>query len=353
MSIAVVIVVICYPLIALAVSAVPIIAGALKKKRTVKPVEYLPPEGFSPLDVMIEYYGPSAEPRGIFNPLMLYWAERGLITIEEDCKRGLKLTKLKNIEQPENCFNPKSFEIEKRIFDYIFSDSEFYTLTAGSSFIDFYKKAGEDLLKEAKKVSAKKSRKVNIIANVTAFFMFALAVITAGIAVRENYLIVMLFPFVAILMPKLVLSTSADNDGIEKGSAVRFFMFPFFLTAGGVPFTAVMVGIPGGSVSVWLPLAVNIVICVINVFFFAGKADIRTDKQLKNYAKICGFKKFLLFAEVKQLEALAEENPRYYFDILPYCYILGITEKMKTKFDRIVLDGPAWYLGELRETLMF
>ena len=83
------------------------------------------------------------------------------------------------------------------------------------------------------------------------------------------------------------------------------------------------------------------------------KIDIREGAQLKFYARICGFKQFLLLAEKSKLEMLVEQDPRYFYNILPYCYVLDITEKLKPKFDRIALDGPAWYLGELRETLMF
>ena len=52
------------------------------------------------------------------------------------------------------------------------------------------------------------------------------------------------------------------------------------------------------------------------------------------------------------MELLVEDNPEYFYEILPYCYILGITEKLKKKFDRIIMDGPGWYLGELRDILM-
>lgn len=96
-----------------------------------------------------------------------------------------------------------------------------------------------------------------------------------------------------------------------------------------------------------------ILFCAVTVFFVSEKIDIRDGAQLKFYARICGFKQFLLLAEKSKLEMLVEEDPRYFYNILPYCYVLDITEKLKPKFDRIALDGPAWYLGELRETLMF
>ncbi|MDE7265604.1 MAG: DUF2207 domain-containing protein, partial [Clostridia bacterium] len=106
-------------------TVIPLIYGAVKKRKVIKPVEYLPPRGASPLDIMIQYYGASAEPREIFNPLMLYWAERGFITVEEDCRRGLKLTKLKDLTPPDGeGYDYKTFKIEKQLFDNLFGGSK-------------------------------------------------------------------------------------------------------------------------------------------------------------------------------------------------------------------------------------
>ena len=119
---------------------------------------------------------------------------------------------------------------------------------------------------------------------------------------------------------------------------------------GGVPLTVLIYSLP---LEVAILFLCAFAVSVVNIFILNGKIDIRSDRQLKYYARICGFKKFLLLAEVEQIEKLVEEDPRYYFNVLPYCYVLKITGKLKPKFDRIALDGPAWYLGELRETLMF
>ena len=48
--------------------------------------------------------------------------------------------------------------------------------------------------------------------------------------------------------------------------------------------------------------------------------------------KIKGFKKFLIAVEKDKLEALVDENPYYFYDILPYAYVLGITNKYIKKF---------------------
>ncbi len=335
----------------------PVIAciyGEVKKKKVIKPMEYVPPRGASPIDFMIEYYGASASPREIFNPLMLYWAERGFITIEEDCKRGLKLTKIKDLERPESDdgFNPDTFEIEAGLFGKIFNggDEVFYTLAAGASFKTAYEDIISDCKKQAKKVTEKKTKNLKIASLIVSFAMLLAVVVLFGIATRNNGVIICVFPCAAIAMAKLAFGLSDNDGGIQKGSAIRFMLVPFFVMVGGVPMVAEFMFLPVSAAAV---LISAILFCAVTVFFVSEKIDIRDDAQLKFYARICGFKQFLLLAEKSKLETLVEEDPRYYYNILPYCYILNITEKLKAKFDSIALDGPAWYLGELRETLMF
>lgn len=333
-----------------------LIAGEVKKKRVIKPVEYVPARGASPIDYLINYYGASAKPREIFNPIMLHWAARGFITIEEDCKRGLKLTKINDLQPPEeeDGFNPKTFELEKKLFDKLFYGKckTVYTLTEGSSFKDLYSELTDSCEKLAKKITDYKSKRYKIMSILAAFASLIAVIITVGVAINDNMVIACIFPFAAIAFPKGVLAIPVDpkNDGIPKGSAARFMLFPFCLLFGVVPFFAVLAMAP---VSALFTLSAAFGVCIIIVFFIAEKIDIRDNEDLAVYARICGFKHFLLYAEIKQLEMLVEEDPNYYYNILPYCYILKITKKLKPKFDRIALDGPAWYLGELRETLMF
>lgn len=333
--------------IAALLTVVPLIYGKIKKLKVIKPVEYMPPDGMSPIDMLIEYYGASAEPHEIFNPLMLYWAERGFITIEEDCKRGLILTKVTDLEPPAN-HDPETFEIERELFDYIFlgKTTTFYTLAAYGSFKDKFIELAGKCKEKAKKITAEKSKKFAYLSVASSLFMFAIVALTVGLSVNNNLLIMALFPFFAIVMSKLFFSMG----DFPKGTGLRMLLYPFFSMFGLIPFMVLLMSLP---VEAAIIMACAAVVCVANVHFVSLKIDVRSNEQIKTYAKICGFKKFLLRAELAQLEALVEEDPQYYYNILPYCYVLKITQKLKPKFDRIALDGPAWYLGELRDVLMF
>ena len=338
----------------LMISLIPIFMGVAQKNRAVKPVELFPPRGASPLDVLIRYYGKNANQHELFNPLMLYWAERGFITIEEDCKRGLKLTKIKDIERPElrDGFNEDTYEIEKQLFYEIFSDKEkkgdggvFYTLTAHKSFNEFYEVVMNECKTEAKKVASTKAKSFSILTSVLPFVMMFFVSLLVGISLQSGIIMCMVFPVAAMGFSLLI-----SKAGMPKGSAMSYFMYPFFGMFGGVPFLVAVYSVP---LEAAILLACALAVALLDLYLISKKIDLRTEEQLKDYGRICGFKRFLLLAERAKLEELVEDDPEYFYEILPYCYVLGITEKLKPKFDRIIMDGPGWYLGELRDTLMF
>ncbi len=71
----------------------------------------------------------------------------------------------------------------------------------------------------------------------------------------------------------------------------------------------------------------------------------RTKYGNEMLGKIKGFKKFLETAEKQKLEAMVMENPTYFYDILPFTYVLGISNKWIEKFETISLQAPEWYDG--------
>lgn len=69
-------------------------------------------------------------------------------------------------------------------------------------------------------------------------------------------------------------------------------------------------------------------------------------------AKILGFRNYLITAEKNQLEALVLENPNYFYDILPYTYVLDISDKWINNFEKenipnIDIDALNYYESNL------
>ena len=61
--------------------------------------------------------------------------------------------------------------------------------------------------------------------------------------------------------------------------------------------------------------------------------------------KIKGFRTFLETVEKQKLEQLVMEDPTYFYNILPFTYVLGISDKWIKKFETISLKAPDWYIG--------
>jgi uncharacterized membrane protein YgcG len=69
----------------------------------------------------------------------------------------------------------------------------------------------------------------------------------------------------------------------------------------------------------------------------------RNDYGIKMYSKIKGFKRFLETAEKDKLEELVNQDPEYFYNILPYTYVLNVSNKWIKKFESIAMQPPSWY----------
>jgi uncharacterized membrane protein YgcG len=87
------------------------------------------------------------------------------------------------------------------------------------------------------------------------------------------------------------------------------------------------------------------VVCFLAMMFIMSHMARRTSYGYVMLGKLGGFRNFLEAAEKPQLEALVEENPQYFYSILPYTYALDISDKWIRKFDFIAVPPPEWYSG--------
>lgn len=77
------------------------------------------------------------------------------------------------------------------------------------------------------------------------------------------------------------------------------------------------------------------------VFSILMKRKNSYGEQIKS--KIIGFKNYIEIAKKSQLDMLVEENPNYFYEILPYAYVLGVSKKWIKKFENIPI--PTYDMG--------
>ncbi len=69
----------------------------------------------------------------------------------------------------------------------------------------------------------------------------------------------------------------------------------------------------------------------------------RTDYYTHMLGEVVGFRDFLTLAEKDKLEMMLEDNPQYYYDILPYANVLGVSDIWEDKFKDLTVEPPAYY----------
>ena len=116
-----------------------------------------------------------------------------------------------------------------------------------------------------------------------------------------------------------------------------FHSAAFFAT---LPITQVILTEP-----IYLISTIFLIICIIGMICCIKIMPKRTAYGNEMYGKIKGFKNFLETAEKDRLESMVVSNPSYFYNILPYTYVLGISNKWIKKFEEINLKAPDWYEG--------
>ena len=85
-----------------------------------------------------------------------------------------------------------------------------------------------------------------------------------------------------------------------------------------------------------------IVACGV-IMFFDYYMPKRTEYGTEVLGRLRGFRTFLQTAEKDRLETMVEREPQYFYNILPYAYVLDVSDIWMEKFESIAIEPPQWY----------
>ena len=303
-----------------------------RKKMSVDPIEYYPPESMNSLELAFNYKG-YAKTKDVTS-LLIYLANKGYVSIRDKANKESKdknekfvITKLKDYDG-KNVIE-RAFMVG--LFGYTRKEASDKTLR-----YKFYKTNDKILNiindKENKKEIIQSSARIlKVIMIILSLLIFIyINMVTVFIYGEiEMIAIAAVFPTIAVLMWALM----ATKEGISGMIGVSIWA-AFF---GGMPFIFTVIPAILSDPLLFVCYTISIV-CICAILVLQKKCDKRTEEGTKIYGRINGFKRFLETAEKNQLEAMVLENPNYFFDILPYTYVLGIS-----KFEEISMKEPDWY----------
>ena len=124
--------------------------------------------------------------------------------------------------------------------------------------------------------------------------------------------------------------------------SVKIFGLFWGLGFGGMPWLVMVLPALMQDMSYLICYIIGL-LCISGMILVIKYLPKRTKYGNEMLGKLKGFKNFLETVEKEKLESLVMDNPNYFYDILPYTYVLGVSDKWIKKFESISLQAPSWY----------
>lgn len=310
-----------------------------RKQQVVKTVEFYPPESMTPADIGFVVDG-VVEDKDVL-ALLIYWADKGFIEIHEEDKKNMTFKKIQDLPDYAN-------DYERLMFNRMFRDGD-TTSTAKLQF-KFY-----DTLAVAKgRVKAKYEEKERRVFNsksqalrelARALGCFPLAALAAMFAYRESlegftsfFAGIVVF-FIAYAISGIYVSAVDRWQSEKRSNNIGMIVFWIIVTA-VMYLVLTWLCLDAFGPVIFIAMGASFVMTLLAPAFLK-----RTPEGLRLYGQILGLKNFIEMVEAEKLKMMVEEDPSYFYHILPYAYVLGISDKWAKRFESLAIEPPSWYYG--------
>ena len=311
-----------------------------KDDQVVDIVSFYPPENMNSLDVAFAKKGSVNSNDAV--SLLVYLASKGYIKIVEDKKSKSRFTIQKVKEYDGNNKEEELFfrGLFKKVWDSISSDelNESFYLTINS------------ILTKKNSTANRKEIFNNKSINKT-YILFLFMLITSSLStiipalgyklsdVIFSIIICNLIGIVALIIVGIIYDNNCTKKGLNSALGFAFF---FVLALAVANFTIIGFEYIYYD-TVYLIGFILCMVCTYLIYFFYLIVTKRTEYGNKVLGEVNGFKKFLETAEKDKLESLVHDDPSYFYNILPYAYVLGVSDAWIKQFEGIAIAPPDWY----------
>lgn len=336
-----------------------------KDKKNNKTVEFYPPKGMNSLEVGFIYKG-KADNKDVIS-LLIYLANQGYIQITEyeekilfTKRTGFKIKKLKEYDGDnlnELTFltglfqNPRIYKMNELVFLLPPDDNAIETTTDEITSFDLY----DNFYKTTNKILKEQNKNENI-----------KKIIESSSTKYLKYILMMIIStYYLITMPTIIAYEDlsyAMTMFIISGFGIALFCLIVALAPSHSKIAGIIIGLmwmSGLSIApiciilfpiliydiAYLIIFVVGIICIILLIILYICLPKRTPYGHEIYERIVGFKRFLETARKEELESMVAKYPNYFYDILPYTYVLKVSDVWIKKFESINLEAPNWYNG--------
>ena len=309
-----------------------------KKVNPIEPVVFYPPYGCNPIQIK-RFYSENNIQDSDVSTLLIYLANKGYINIMEDRSK----------QKPEYIFTKLKYyngtnKIEKIFMDKFFKhDNLIKGSDVGENLYNAYQEICREVTREGKenpiftKKSVKKLIVTWILTIVSSVFGMTMLCYNSGLGILGGILCGGFITAVASIMIFFLVGKEKYKHPSGWIILAIVSVIAFFI----IYILSNLIYLDEANK---LLAVIYVIAGIIDSYCIVGM-KIRTEFSNKIYGEICGFRNFLNIAEKDKLEALVMQNPNYFFDILPYTYVLGVSDKWIKTFASIVTRQPDWYVS--------
>lgn len=307
-----------------------------KDEKYIETVEFYPPYNLNPAMLGYVYKGGATNEQVI--SILIQLANKGYIKIEEFNtnklfnKKSFRIIKLKEYSEKDI--------LEKEFFDGLFKEND-AVVTEKELKKKFYvtiDKIKKELEKDEDVIS-ENNYKIQYEIRSMSKKLFFLSLCNIFIYYEAH----IVYKIIAVLALQLCVSKIIKR--LTKYHKIRIknlisFVLLMAITAFFIMTTIYPIILNNSEAKTFYIL----IVIIIGIMTMLNKLmPRRTHHGAEMLGKIKGFKNFLENAEKGQLETLVEENPEYFYDILPYTYALGVSKKWIERFETITIVPPDWF----------
>lgn len=302
-----------------------------KDEKTFEVVEFNPPENLD--SVGIAYIYKQKISFQDVATLLISLANKGYLKIEE-IKENILQTDYKYTKLKDYTENNSS---EKIFFNALFSKGNSVTKNSLDDSTKLYT-AAKNIIKKVedsypKTLYDKESLKwQKAVTWFMAFTWIAMAV----------YISLVTIPFIVIhLVVFPIVGYSIISTGI-KNKEPFLLVFGTFWSLVSAAVLGVFIMLCDNTMIIPIIATLLLIIGMDIIKFYMPRWTI-TGNSL--YGRVLGFKRFLEKVEIEKLQALVNNDPKYFYNIIPYAYVFGLEKKWFSKFEKLTCPPPDFYQG--------
>lgn len=319
----------------------------------IETIEFHPPHGMSSAEVgtIIDETADDID----MMSLIPWWAGKGYLLMEEvpdekgkDGKQGKKSSakkaKTKIILHLQKKLPEDAPEYQKRLMKALFpKDSEVADLTKlKESFVEKFYKSKTDLQKiysGERKLSTGAAKAFLSVLLLTVVYALEMG-LSSQVSLVDN-LPWGLVSMAVLLIFGVVRIAMVPKDALRKAGA-KITLSIYGLCSWMIAFICTILVCLSDH---FLPSVLFIVstLLVMPAIWNAGKLIHATAYKKEMQGKLLGLRRFIQTAELDRLKMLVDENPSYYYDVLPYAMALGLMDEWAKRFEGMTLREPDWY----------